>query len=473
MIITKKPFKISKVKKKKICNLPFYFIYMKYIITGASIVNEGKIFKADVVIENNIITEIGQLSGKNIFGKTEIINAEGKYLFPGVIDDQVHMREPGLTHKADIYSESKAAVAGGVTSYMEMPNTVPNATTINILEEKYKIATEKSLANFSFYLGATNENIDELKKINNKNVCGIKVFMGASTGNMLVDNDVVLDKIFSLPDILIATHCEDEQTIKKNTELFKSQYGDDIPFSAHPLIRSNDACYKSSSLAVKLAKKYDTRLHLLHLSTAEEMSLLDNSVSLENKKITAEVCVHHLWFSDEDYAGKGALIKWNPAIKTKSDRENLWKALLDGRLDVIATDHAPHTFEEKNNNYLKTPSGAPLLQHSLVAMLEFYHQGKISLETIVHKMSHAPAICFNVEKRGYIRKGYFADLVLVDLNNPWTVNKNNILYKCNWSPFEGTTFRSSVSHTFVNGNLVYCNGKFDESEKGKRLLFNR
>ncbi|MFH0864664.1 MAG: dihydroorotase [Bacteroidota bacterium] len=447
---------------------------MKYLIKSASIVNEGKIFLSDVLIENGIISDIGQFAlNSHALKNAEIINANGKYLFPGVIDDQVHLREPGLTYKEDIFSASKAAVAGGVTSFMDMPNTIPNTTTNELLEEKFRIASEKALCNYSFYQGATNENISELKKIDTRNVCGIKVFMGASTGNMLVDNAASLDEIFSLQNTLIATHCEDEEIIKKNLEIYKSKYGENIPFSAHPFIRSSEACFKSSSFAVALALKKNTRLHLLHLSSAGEMALLDNSKPLGEKRITAEVCIHHLWFSDEDYETKGAFIKWNPAIKSAHDREELWKALLDGRIDVIATDHAPHTLTEKNNDYLKSPSGGPLLQHSLVAMLEFYHQGKISLETIAHKMSHAPAVCFNIEKRGFIRKGYYADMVLVNMDNLWTVNKNNILYKCGWSPFEGVKFRANISHTFVNGHLVYCEEKFDESEKGYRLLFNR
>jgi dihydroorotase len=447
---------------------------MRIIIKNASIVNEGIIFPADVIIENGIIGDIGNFSlNSSILKDAEIIDAKGKYLLPGIIDDQVHLREPGLTHKENINSASKAAVAGGITSFMDMPNTVPNTITNELLEDKFHLASEKSLCNFSFYLGATNENISELKKLDNRNVCGIKVFMGASTGNMLVDNKTSLDKIFSLKNILIATHCEDEEIIKKNLELFKSQYGDDIPFSAHPLIRSSEACFLSSSFAVALAQKKNTRLHLLHLSSADEMALLDNTTPLIEKRITAEVCVHHLWFSDEDYKTKGALIKWNPSIKSSADRDELWKALLDGRLDVIATDHAPHTIDEKNNKYLNAPSGGPLLQHSLVAILEFFHQGKISLETIVHKMSHAPAICFNIEKRGFIRKNYYADLVLIDLNDPWTVTKDNILYKCGWSPFEGVKFNARITHTFVNGHLVYCNGTFNESEKGSRLVFNR
>ncbi|MGD0710806.1 MAG: dihydroorotase [Bacteroidales bacterium] len=444
---------------------------MKTAITNANIVNENRIFKGTVILENEWITEVIEGNDFNRSGYN-VIDAKGKYLLPGVIDDHVHFREPGLTHKADIYSESKAAVAGGITSYMEMPNTVPNATTIDLLEEKFALASKKSLANYSFYIGATNENLAELKKINNKDVCGIKVFMGSSTGNMLVSEKDSLKRIFSL-NSLIAVHCEDEKTIKENLEKQKAIYGDDIPVSSHPLIRSAEACYKSSSYAVALALKYNTRLHLLHLSSAEEMVLLENSLSLEKKKITAEACVHHLWFTDADYKTKGTLIKLNPAIKSSDDLDALWDALLDDRIDVIATDHSPHTFEEKNNTYLKAPSGAPMVQHSLVAMLEMVHQKKITLENIVNKMCHAPATCFNINKRGYIRAGYFADLVLVDLNKSWTVNKSNILSKCNWSPFEGDTFHSSVTHTFVNGRLVYENGKFDETAKGMRLQFDR
>jgi dihydroorotase len=445
---------------------------MRTVIINANIVNEGRILKGTVIVDGSIISEVLENTDYNKTGEENYIDAEGKYLLPGVIDDQVHFREPGLTYKADIYTEAKAGIAGGVTSFMEMPNTVPNAVTIDILEEKYKLASEKSLANFSFYIGATNENIEELKKIDNSKVCGIKVFMGSSTGNMLVDNDEALQRIFSL-NSLVAVHCEDEKTIKENIEKYKLQYGDNIPLALHPVIRSEEACFKSSSHAVNLAHKYGTRLHLLHLSSAKEMQLLENRLPLSKKKITAEVCVHHLWFSDEDYEKKGTLIKWNPAIKSAADRLALWEALLDNRIDVVATDHAPHTIEEKNNSYLKSPSGGPLLQHSLVAMLEFYHQKKISLETIVNKMAHAPAECFGVEKRGYIRKGYFADLVLTDLNAPWTVDKSNIISKCKWSPFEGTTFKSSVTHTFVNGNLIYNNGIFDETIKGMRLTFHK
>jgi dihydroorotase len=445
-----------------------------YYIINANIVNENRIFAGCVFIKEGMIERV--VAGENDFspGKdVAIIDAEGKYLIPGVIDDQVHFREPGLTHKADIYTESKAAVAGGVTSFMDMPNTIPNTLTQELLEDKYRLASEKSLANYSFYLGASNDNIDEILKTDPKKVCGIKVFMGSSTGNMLVDNIDTLNAVFSKSKLLIATHCEDEATIKANSELFRKNYGENVPVEAHPLIRSDEACFKSSDLAVGLAKLHNTRLHILHLSSAKETGLFDNSIPLEEKRITAEVCVHHLWFDSSDYQEKGTLIKWNPAIKTAKDKEALWDALLDDRLDVIATDHAPHTIEEKTNTYFKASSGGPLVQHSLPAMIDFYHQGKISLEKIVDKMCHAPAKCFKVEKRGFVREGYFADLVIVDVNARTKVGKDNILYKCGWSPFEGHTFKSKITHTFVNGNLVYNNGEFDETEKGRRLLFER
>lgn len=443
---------------------------MKYIIRNAHIVNEGNIFVSDILIQDGIISKIG--SGLNAENAREI-NAEGKYLFPGAIDDQVHFREPGLTHKAEIYTEAKAAVAGGITSYMEMPNTFPNTLTQVLLEEKYQRAAQVSLANYSFFMGTSNDNIEEVLKTNGKNVCGIKIFMGSSTGNMLVDNEKTLETIFSQSPILIATHCEDEATIRKNTEIFRQQYGEEIPAEAHPLIRNTEACYKSSSLAVSLAKKHNTRLHVLHISTAKECTLFSNTIPLKEKRITAEACIHHLWFDESYYKTKGNLLKWNPAVKSAADRDEILKAVLDNRIDVIATDHAPHTLEEKNNSYQKAPSGGPLVQHALPAMLEFYKQGKISLQKIAEKMSHAVADCFQIENRGYIREGYFADLVLVDLKKPWTVTKENILYKCGWSVFEGQTFSSSVTHTFVNGHLAYENGKFDESVKGKRISFNR
>ncbi len=445
------------------------------LLVNANIVNEGKIFPGNISIVDGIIKKV--IPGSEIklkdYPEAQVFNLEGKFLIPGVIDDQVHFRDPGLTHKGDLYTESRAAVAGGITSFMEMPNTVPNALTQEILEEKYKMAAQKSLANYSFYMGASNDNLEEILKTNPKNVCGVKVFMGASTGNMLVDNIDTLTGIFRKSKMLVATHCEDEETIRQNTAIFKEKYGEKVPIDAHPLIRSSQACYKSSKLAVSLAKLYNTRLHVLHLSTAAEMELFDNSVPLGKKKITSEVCVHHLWFNSSDYSKHGTRIKWNPAIKSKSDQEALFEALLNDKLDVIATDHAPHTADEKNNTYFKAPSGGPLVQHSLLAMLDFYHKGKISLEKIVEKMCHAPAICFQVKKRGFIKQGYFADLVVIDTNQPTTVNKENIFYKCGWSPFDGHTFNSSISQTFVNGNLIYDNGSFDESYRGERLLFDR
>lgn len=447
-----------------------------YLILGANIVNEGLIKKGNIAIKNGFIIEIsfdGQIDDfcKKYADFTKI-NAEGKYLLPGIIDDQVHFREPGLCYKGDIYSESKAAVAGGITSFMEMPNTNPQTLTQNLLEEKYTLAAEKSLANYSFYMGVSNDNIEEVLKTNPRNVCGIKLFMGASTGNMLVDNPETLEDVFSKSKMLIALHCEDEKTIRKNLEIYMEKYGEEIPMQAHPLIRSREACYISSSYAVNLAKKHNTRIHILHLSTSEEIELFDNTIPLSEKRITAEVCVHHLWFSDEDYNKKANFIKWNPAIKTTKDRDALLAAVLSDKIDIIATDHAPHTYEEKQNSYLKAPSGGPLVQHSLVAMLDLFHQGKIKIEKIVEKSCHNPAILFGIEKRGFIRKDYHADIVLVDIDSPWKVQKENILYKCAWSPFENHTFLSKITHTFVNGNLVYCNGEFNESIKGQRLLFN-
>ena len=440
------------------------------IIKSATIVNEGRSFIGDVFINDGLIQQVG--SSLNM-AADKVINAEGLHLFPGCIDDQVHFREPGLTHKADIFTESRAAIAGGITSFMEMPNTVPNTLTQQLLEDKYQIARKTSAANYSFFMGAGNDNLEQVLKTDPKNVCGIKVFMGSSTGNMLVDNEKTLDGIFSRTPILVATHCEDEATIRANAEKFKLQYGDNLTPEMHPLIRNAEACFISSSLAVGLAKKYDTRLHILHISTAIETSLFDNSIPLEKKRITSEACIHHLWFSDADYAKKGNWIKWNPAIKTAADRDEIFKAVLDDRIDVIATDHAPHTIEEKSQPYFKAPSGGPLVQHALPAMLEFYKQGKISLEKIVEKMAHSPAICFQIENRGFIREGYWADLVLVDLNKRSTVSRENVLYKCGWSPFEGQTFASSVVSTIVSGNLVYENGKITEGVFGKRLVFNR
>ena len=440
------------------------------LIRNAFIINEGQIFIADVFIQNGLITQIGQSLDVQADSN---IDAEGMYLMPGIIDDQVHFREPGLTHKADIYTESKAAVAGGITSFMEMPNTRPQTLTQELLEMKFQRAKEASLANYSFFMGASNDNLEEVLKTDPKNVGAIKIFMGSSTGNMLVDDKSVLEKIFEKSKMLIAVHCEDELIIQKNSTHYKSIYGEDVPIELHPMIRSDEACYKSSSMAVELAKKYNTRLHVFHLSTAREMELFRNDIPLQEKHITAEVCIHHLWFDDSQYVDKGTYIKWNPAVKSRADKEAVFKALLDDKIDVIATDHAPHTIEEKNNTYFNAPSGGPLVQHALIVMLELYHQGKISLEKIVEKMCHAPAICFQVENRGFIRKGYFADLVLVDINNPWEVNKDNILYKCGWSPFEGNTFKSRVTHTWVNGHLAYQNGTFDESQKGHRLTFDR
>jgi dihydroorotase len=440
------------------------------LIKNALLVNEGKIFEGDVLIKEEFIERMDRdISHRT----TKIIEANGNVLMPGVIDDQVHFREPGLTHKGDIHTESRAAVAGGITSYMEMPNTVPNAVTQELLEEKYLLAEKKSFANFSFFMGTTNDNLDELLKTNPEKICGIKIFMGSSTGNMLVDNHSVLEKIFSQSPVLIATHCEDEATIKKNSEIFRQKYGEDLPVKYHPEIRSAEACYLSSSYAVSLAKKYGTRLHILHLSTARELDLLDNKIPLAEKKITAEACVHHLWFDESDYDKLGTLIKWNPAIKTAADKNALRAAINNNTIDIIATDHAPHTLEEKNQTYFKAPSGGPLVQHSLPAMLELHHQKIFSLEKVVEKMCHAPAIAYKIDRRGFVREGYFADLVIVNLNKPFTVNKDNILYKCGWSPFEGTTFHSSVTHTFVSGNMVCADGKINESTRGMRLMFNR
>ena len=442
------------------------------LIKNAKIVNEGAIFEGDVLIDGEYITDIDiSISSKS--ADTKIIDAEGKYLIPGAIDDQVHFREPGLTKKANIETESRAAVAGGITSFIEMPNTVPQATTQELLEQKFETASKSSYANYSFMFGGTNDNLDELLKTDPKNVAGIKLFLGSSTGNMLVDDQKVLEKIFSSTKMLIAVHCEDEATIKANLESYLEEYGEDIPIDKHPKIRSEQACYLSSSKAIELAKKTGARLHVFHLSTAKETELFSNKLPIEKKKITAEVCVHHLWFDESDYAEKGTYIKWNPAVKTAEDKEGLWKALLDDRIDVIATDHAPHTKEEKDQIYTKAPSGGPLVQHALPALLKAHRQGKISIEKIVEKMCHNPSKIFHIEKRGFIKKGFYADLVLIDIASPWTVTKENILYKCGWSPFEGTTFYSKITHTFVNGNLIYKAGKFNDTIKGKRLMFNR
>ena len=442
------------------------------LIKNAKIVNEGKILEGDVLIENEFIVEIAKsISPKS--ANCKIIDAEGSYLIPGAIDDQVHFREPGLTHKGTIETESRAAVAGGITSFIEQPNTVPNAVTQELLEEKYQIAAQTSYANYSFMMGGTNDNLEEILKTNPKNVAGIKLFLGSSTGNMLVDNQETLEKIFSSTKMLIAVHCEDETTIKNNLEKYKAEFGDDIPVTAHHLIRSEEACYLSSSKAIELAKKTGARLHVFHLSTAKEMELFTNKIPLEEKQITAEVCIHHLWFTDEDYKTKGNFIKWNPAVKTANDRKVLWEALLDDRIDVIATDHAPHTLEEKQQSYLKAPSGGPLVQHAVVAMFETFHQGKISVEKIVEKMCHNPAKIFKIEKRGFIKEGFYADLAIVNAGLPWNVKKENILAKCGWSPFEGYNFKSRITHTFVNGELVYQNFKVKDKKVGKRLLFER
>lgn len=443
----------------------------RFLIKGATIVNEGKKESKDVLIEDGLIAKIDD--SITVAGNVTEINANGLYLIPGVIDDQVHFREPGLTHKGELFTESRAAVAGGITSYMEMPNTVPNTLTQELLQRKYNRAAEVSLANYSFFMGASNDNLDEVLKTDEKNVCGVKIFMGSSTGNMLVDDEETLDGIFSECPMLIATHCEDEGTIRANTAAAIERWGENIPITEHPKIRSVEACYLSSSRAIELAKKHNTRLHILHISTERETHLFDNSVPLAQKRITAEACIHHLTFNDSLYETKGTLLKWNPAVKTEEDRKGVFQALLDDRIDIIATDHAPHTWEEKQHPYLKAPSGGPLVQHALPAMMEHVKTGAISIERMVEKMCHAPAICFQLENRGFIREGYAADLVLVNPNQAWTVSKENILYKCGWSIFEGTTFNSAITHTFVNGHLAYANGKLDDSTLGQRLTFDR
>ena len=441
------------------------------LIKNATIVNENNTFLGDVLIENELIKKISSNieSDKN----TQIIDATGSYLIPGFIDDQVHFREPGLTHKATIATESRAAAAGGITTFIEQPNTIPNATTQKLLEDKFEIASNTSYVNYSFMFGGTNDNLEELLKTDPKKVAGIKLFLGSSTGNMLVDDVEVLEKIFSSTKMIISVHCEDEATIRKNTALYTEKFGENIPIKYHPIIRSEESCYISSSKAIELAKKTGARLHIFHVSTEKETHLFRNDIPLEEKQITAEVCIHHLWFNDDDYDKKGTFIKWNPAVKAEKDRLGLWKALLDDRIDVLATDHAPHTLEEKNNVYCKAPSGGPLVQHAVMAILEKVKEGVISIEKAVEKMSHNPAKLFQIEKRGFIKEGYFADIVLIDPNKPQTVTKENILYKCGWSPFEGNTFSHSITHTFVNGNLVYENGKFNENIRGKRLTFNR
>lgn len=440
------------------------------MIKGAEIVNEGKRFHSDMLISNGRIEKIGtEIQSPS----AEEINADGLILMPGVIDDQVHFREPGLTHKAEIFTESRAAVAGGITSYMEMPNVIPQTVTQELLEAKYQLGAGKSLANYSFFMGSTNSNLHEVLKTDPRKVCGVKIFMGSSTGDMLVDDQKTLEAVFSQSPMLIATHCEDEETIRANTAEYIDKFGDDIPIKYHPIIRSREACYLSSSMAVELAKKCDTRLHILHISTKEETQLFDNSKPLSQKRITSEACVHHLWFSDEDYEKKGTMIKWNPAVKEAADRDGIWAALLEDRIDVVATDHAPHTLEEKQNPYAKAPSGGPLVQHALQSMIEHYKNGRLSLEKVIEKMCHAPAECFQLAERGYIREGYWADLVLVDMNSSETVDKSNILYKCGWSPFEGTTFSSEIQATFISGHLAYHKKKFDDSILGERLLFDR
>jgi dihydroorotase len=444
-------------------------VMSSYLLKNGTVVNEGSSKEYDVLIRKNRIEKIG----KNLSDDSAtIIDLAGKYIMPGCIDDQVHFREPGLTHNVNLYSDSRAAVAGGITSFMEMPNTSPNATTQELLEDKYQIAKTHSIANYSFFMGATNDNLDEVLKTDASKVCGVKVFMGSSTGNMLVDNEKTLAGLFSNVPMLIATHCEDEQTVRKNLADAKLKYGTEIPIELHPVIRNEEACYLSSSLAVHLAERHGARLHVLHISTAKETGLFNNQLSLKDKKITAEACVHHLWFSEEDYASKGTFIKWNPAVKTISDREGIWKALLDNRIDVVATDHAPHTIEEKKNNYLNAPSGGPLVQHALISMMEHVKKGKITIERVVEKMAHNPAILFRIKERGFIREGYYADIVVVDPSRSYSVQQSNILYKCGWSPFEGYTFSSSINKTFVNGEIVYENNKVAEGTNGMRLSFN-
>ncbi|MFT5666595.1 MAG: dihydroorotase [Vicingaceae bacterium] len=440
------------------------------LIQGAILVNENQIYEADVRIVGERITEVSKVSLTPKINE-KVIDAKGLHLIPGMIDDQVHFREPGLTHKAEIYTESKAAVVGGITSFMEMPNTVPNTLTQELLENKYQVASEKSLANYSFFMGASNDNLEEVLKTNPQNVCGVKVFMGSSTGNMLVDAEEVLDNLFKNCKMLIATHCEDEATVRTNTAIAVKEFGEDIPIAQHPIIRDELACYRSSFKAVELAKKHNTRLHILHISSAKELALFSNATELTEKRITAEACIHHLWFTDADYEKKGTHIKWNPAVKSKADRAAIRQAVNDNVIDVIATDHAPHTKYEKANKYLKAPSGGPLVQHAFSALFEMYHQGVFSLEKIVDKTSHSVAKLFRIEERGFIREGYFADLVLVNLNKPNTVTSESLHYKCGWSPFEGQLFKSQVEKTFVSGHLAYSNGTFDESKKGERLTF--
>jgi len=442
---------------------------VNYLLKNGTIINEGRVFTSDILIKGDVIEKIGGVLENNC-GAVEI-DASGKLIIPGCIDDQVHFREPGLTHKGTIFSESRAAVAGGITSFMEMPNTVPNALTQKLLEEKYVIASKSSIANFSFFMGASNDNLDEVLKTNPTNVCGIKVFMGSSTGNMLVDNEKALEGLFSQVGMLIATHCEDENTIKANLEKAKTLYGEHIPIQEHPIIRSEEACYKSSAFAVSMARKHGSRLHVLHISTEKETHLFDNTIPLEQKKITAEACIHHLWFTEKDYNSKGNFIKWNPAVKKESDRLGIWKALLDNRIDVIATDHAPHTLQEKNQSYFNAPSGGPLVQHGLLAMLEKVKEGEISLEKLVDKMCHSPAILFRIKERGFIREGYKADLVVISQEKSPIVTKENCLYSCAWSPFEGIQFSHTIEKTFVNGNIVFQDGIIINDIFGERLTF--
>ena len=440
------------------------------LIHNARLVNRGQIREADLLVKNGRIAKIA--ASINVHADIKL-DAAGHFVIPGIIDDQVHFREPGLTHKATIGSESRAAVAGGVTSFMEMPNVNPPSVTQELLEEKYQIATRTSLANFSFYMGVTNNNLDEVLRTDPRRVCGIKAFMGSSTGNMLVDDPNTLERLFAAAPILIATHCEDETTVRRNLDFFKEKYGDDLTAEFHPQIRSVEACYLSSSFAVSLAKRHGTRLHILHISTKDELGLFDNAIPLEKKKITAEVCVHHLHFSADDYATLGNQIKCNPAIKSRDHRDALLPALLDNRLDVIATDHAPHTWEEKSQSYLQAPSGLPLVQHSLNVMLEFYHAGRISLEKIVEKMCHAPAVAFQIQERGFLDEGCWADLAIVDVRHPWTVQPDNIFYKCGWSPLSGKSFKGKVLSTIVSGHLAWHEGKFNEEKMGERVLFER
>lgn len=442
------------------------------IIKNGSIINEGRTFRGDLLIADDIISMIGEIDPRQVPAGAVQIDAGGMFVIPGIIDDQVHFREPGLTHKGDIFTETRAAAAGGVTSFMDMPNTIPQAVTNDILEEKYSIASQKSLINYSFYIGGTNTNLDELLNTDPEKVCGIKLFLGSSTGNMLVNDKNALREIFSRSQMLIACHCEDEQIVQKNIEIYRAKYGEDIPLECHPLIRSREACFSSSEYAAILAREYNTRLNILHLSTADEMKLFDSSVPLVDKRITGEVCVHHLWFSEEDYKRLGNLIKWNPAIKTRFDRDALIKGVNNDNIDIVATDHAPHTRTEKSASYFKAPSGGPLIQHSLIAMMELHFRGLFSMEKIVEKMCHNPAVIFRIKNRGFIREGYKADICIVDPGHKTEVSRDNILYKCGWSPFEGETFRSSVRYTIVNGNIVLNNGNPNESIRGERLLFN-